>query len=229
MDIAFFFDMDGVLFDSMPLHAASWEETMLAHGLPFTKADCFRNEGRTGQDVIHEAILMYENREATEDEIWDIYEQKTQAFHRMGGAQPMKDVVEVLRYLRKLHAQIWVVTGSGQATLFTRLNEQIGPFFERERMITAYDVTHGKPDPEPYLIAWDRSRLPKKDCYVIENAPLGVRSGKAAGLTVFAVNTGPLPDEDLQQEGADMVLPDMLSLLEVLRQRFPLPKREKTW
>lgn len=79
-------------------------------------------------------------------------------------------------------------------------------------MVTAYDVKHGKPDPEPYLRAWERSGYPKEQCCVIENAPLGVRAGKAAGLYTIAVNTGPLPDEMLQREGADQVFPDMSAL-----------------
>ena len=82
-------------------------------------------------------------------------------------------------------------------------------------MITAFDVTHGKPDPEPYLKAWERSGLLKEQCFVVENAPLGIRSGKAAGLTVFAVNTGILTKEDLAQ--ADQVFDSMTELLEFLK------------
>jgi beta-phosphoglucomutase-like phosphatase (HAD superfamily) len=82
-------------------------------------------------------------------------------------------------------------------------------------MITAFDVKHGKPDPEPYLKAWERCGLPKEQCYVIENAPLGIRSGKAAGLTVFAVNTGILTKEDLAQ--ADQVFDSMTELLAFLQ------------
>ena len=55
------------------------------------------------------------------------------------------------------------------------------------------------PGHHPYLKAWERSGLPKEQCVVIENAPLGIRSGKAAGLTVYAVNTGILTREDLAQ------------------------------
>ena len=51
---AYFFDMDGVLFDSMPYHAIAWERVMNAHGMPFTRHDGFLNEGRTGQSVIAE-------------------------------------------------------------------------------------------------------------------------------------------------------------------------------
>jgi beta-phosphoglucomutase-like phosphatase (HAD superfamily) len=57
--------------------------------------------------------------------------------------------------------------------------------------------------------------LPKEQCYVIENAPLGIRSGKAAGLTVFAVNTGILTKEDLAQ--ADQVFDSMTELLAFLQ------------
>ena len=88
--------------------------------------------------------------------------------------------------------------------------------FQRDRMITALDVTRGKPDPEPYLKAWERSGVAKEQCVVIENAPLGIRSGKAAGLTVYAVNTGILTKEDLSQ--ADQVFNNMTELLAFLQE-----------
>jgi len=50
----------------------------------------------------------------------------------------------------------------------------------------------------------------------VENAPLGVRAGKAAGIYTVAVNTGILDDADLAAEGADLVLPDMKALLDRL-------------
>jgi len=62
--------------------------------------------------------------------------------------------------------------------------------------------------------------LDKSSCYVVENAPLGIRSGKAAGLTSFAVNTGPLPDADLWNEHADGVFADMPAFLHYLKTDF---------
>ena len=56
-----------------------------------------------------------------------------------------------------------------------------------------------------------------EECMVVENAPLGVRAAKAAGLFACAVNTGPLPDSDLTDEGADRVFPDMAALLDWLK------------
>lgn len=209
---AFFFDMDGVLFDSMPAHAAAWEEVMMRHGLNFRAQDVYINEGRTGQSVIREAITTIEHREPSDEEIWDIYHEKNEAFSRRGEPRPMRDVERVLRLLKERQRAIWIVTGSGQKSLFARLEGCFPGVFAPERMVTAYDVKHGKPDPEPYLRAWERSGYSKEQCCVIENAPLGVRAGKAAGLYTIAVNTGPLPDEMLQREGADQVFPDMDAL-----------------
>ena len=218
---AYFFDMDGVLFNSMPNHAIAWEEVMKQHQLPFTAYDCYLNEGRTGESVIREAMWKARNRDATPDEIATIYAEKSAYFTMLeqnaGGTPTIPGVAEVLRHVESCGNQIWVVTGSGMRSLLDNLNTVLPPVFQRERMITAFDVVKGKPDPEPYLKAWERSGLNKEQCVVIENAPLGVRSGKAAGLTVYAVNTGILTREDLEQAGADLVFNTMEELLEFLR------------
>lgn len=208
--------MDGVIFDSMPHHAQAWDIVMKRHGLDFTARDCYLQEGRTGQSVIYETILRCEHREATEEEIWPIYWEKTEMFQSLGGAEPMRGIHEVLDFLQAQGKDIYIVTGSGQKTLFNTLEQHFPGIFSRERMVTAFDVERGKPDPEPYLKAWEKSGLRKEDCCVIENAPLGIRSAKAAGLFAIGVNTGPLNDEDLLKEGADIVLPDMPALLRYL-------------
>jgi HAD superfamily hydrolase (TIGR01509 family) len=221
MNKAYFFDMDGVLFDSMPNHAIAWDEVMKKHALPFTARDCYINEGRTGESVIREAMQKARNRDATPDEIQTIYAEKSAYFtmleQQAGGTPTIPGVAEVLQYIQSYGHQIWVVTGSGMRSLLDNLNTVFPAIFARERMITAFDVVKGKPDPEPYLKAWERSGLSKEQCVVIENAPLGVRSGKAAGLTVYAVNTGVLSCEDLLEAGADKVFASMKELLVYLQ------------
>ena len=212
---AYFFDMDGVLFDSMPHHAIAWEEVMKKHGLSFTARECYVNEGRTGESVIREAMWKARNRDATPSEIEQIYAEKSAYFHQLGEALPIPNIAEVLQYVQSCGHQIWVVTGSGQRTLIDTLHTVFPGIFDNQRMITAFDVTHGKPNPEPYLKAWKRSGLKKEQCVVIENAPLGIQSGKDAGLTVYAVNTGILTREDLTQ--ADEVFDDMAQLLVFLQ------------
>ena len=217
---AYFFDMDGVLFDSMPRHAIAWEEVMKRHGLPFTARDCYINEGRTGESVIREAFQNVLGRDATPEEVKTIYAEKSAYYHQLlkTTTPTIPGVAEVLQFVKECGYQVWVVTGSGMRTLLDSLNNVFPTIFQQDRMITAFDVVKGKPDPEPYLKAWECSGLQKEQCFVIENAPLGVRSGKAAGLTVYAVNTGILTREDLQQAGADQVFDSMTELLDFLRQ-----------
>ena len=49
---AVLFDMDGVLFDSMPYHASAWSQVMQEAGYNFTPHDVYMNEGRTGSSTI---------------------------------------------------------------------------------------------------------------------------------------------------------------------------------
>ena len=73
-------------------------------------------------------------------------------------------------------------------------------------MVTAFDVTQGKPFPEPYLKALKKSGVQPWEAIVVENAPLGVKSASDAGLFTVAVNTGPLHSSVLANEGANIVL-----------------------
>ena len=215
---AVFFDQDGVLFNSMPYHAKSWELAMTENGMPFTAEQTYRNEGRTGASVIAEAYKLIHHNEAPQELIEAVYAAKSAHFNRLtGGKLPelIPGIREVLDYLHSKGVQCWVVTGSGQRSLLDKLNDTFPGIFSG--IITAYDVKYGKPNPEPYLKAWERSGFDKSECYVVENAPLGVRAGKAAGLFTIAVNTGILSDSELSVEGADKVFPNMDALLQWLK------------
>lgn len=231
---AYFFDMDGTLFDSMPHHAQAWDEVTRRHGLSFTPQECYREEGRTGIDILQE-IFRREQEKGNPTEIDTlspdeqlahiraVYQEKSARFKELGPIMPVEGAYQLLQYLHALSdTQIWIVTGSAQQSLFRQLDDAFPGIFTRERMITADDVRHGKPSPEPYLIAWQRTGLPKSDCCVIENAPLGVRSAKAAGLFTYAVNTGNLPVSALQEEGADCVVGNMAQLLQIISKTHTL-------
>lgn len=157
---------------------------------------------------------------ATPELIEAIYKDKSEHFTEMTGGFPgiIPNVDKVLQFLRAHGIECWVVTGSGQHNLIDALNDTFDHAFTG--IISSFDVQKGKPDPEPYLKAWERSGFKKEECMVVENAPLGVRAGKAAGLFCCAVNTGILPDDDLWAEHADIVLPDMQALLEWFKQHI---------
>jgi beta-phosphoglucomutase-like phosphatase (HAD superfamily) len=213
---AVFFDMDGVIFDSMPRHAKAWSEAMALEGLPFSEYQVYLQEGRTGSGTVTDVFLAHGRGVPSEDDIKRIYANKSRIFDSFGDPIPMRGMVEVLEKVKSLGLEIYIVTGSGQASLLDTLNHYFSNTFCKEKMVTAYDVKKGKPDPEPYLMALEKAGLQPNEAMVVENAPLGVRSAKGAGIFTVAVNTGILSDDDLWQAGADVVLPDMAALLEKL-------------
>ena len=215
---AVLFDMDGVLYNSMPSHAKAWHRAMAHFGYNLPEQEAYMHEGRTGASTINIVSHRQRGVEESEERIQEIYRVKSQFFNEYPPAEPMPGALKLLRKLQAQGLKILIVTGSGQASLLDRLNHHFPGVFCRELMVTAFDVQRGKPDPEPYLMGLQKGGLRAEECVVVENAPLGVRAAKAAGIFTIAVNTGPLPDEALINEGADLLLPSMQTLCDVWEQ-----------
>lgn len=211
---AVLFDMDGVLFNSMPNHARAWNEAMEHYGMHLSCEEAYLHEGRTGASTINIVSQRERGHDATPEEIERIYQTKTEIFNSYPKAERMPGAWEAIRQMKADGLTIMVVTGSGQASLLERLNRNFPDTFRQELMVTAYDVKHGKPSPEPYLMALEKAGLHPNEAIVVENAPMGVHAGVAAGIFTVAVNTGPLPDQVLLDEGANLLLPSMLTLSE---------------
>ena len=210
-----FFDMDGVLYDSMPNHVQAWGETLSEWGLSVSPEDIYMMEGRTGNSTIDTIIKQNWGREATQQEKETIYAQKAQRFVELNATPKLiPDVLKVLEKVKQLGLKQIVVTGSGQPTLFNSLDSHFPNFFEKDLIVTAYDVQYGKPHPEPYLMGLKKANVKPDEAIVIENAPLGIESAVAAGIYTIAVNTGPLPDDVLRKSGANAVFPSMKALAE---------------
>jgi beta-phosphoglucomutase-like phosphatase (HAD superfamily) len=209
---AIFFDMDGVLFNSMPLHADAWLKTFSDYGLVLPEHEPYMNEGSTALYTIDKMYRKYQNRTVQPEIIEKIKQDK----HKYMASLPKPGVIEKMPEFVDFTAanklDHWVVTGSAQHNLIDRINTEYNSNFDRKKMVTAHDVKIGKPNPEPYLMALNKSGYQKNEAIVIENAPLGVESAKAAGLFTIAINTGPLDPEVLKNAGADIVLDDSLIL-----------------
>lgn len=209
---AVFFDMDGVLYDSMKHHAKAWVEALTEKGLAFSEYEAYLNEGRTGASTIDGVFNNAFGRDATEEEKQEIYRLKSANFEACGKTEPMPYALELLQKIQAESLGIFVVTGSGQPSLLDSLEANFPGIFCKEKMVTAFDVKYGKPNPEPYLIALHKSGLQPWEVLVVENAPLGVESATAAGLFTIGVNTGPLNPTILSDSGASLVFASMEEL-----------------
>ena len=213
---AILFDMDGVLYDSMPNHSKAWSQAMEKFGMHMSPYDVYMNEGATGHDTVVRISLRDRGYEATQSEIDDIYGYKASLFRSMPEARIMPGALEVFRKADALGLKILVVTGSGQKNLIERAQKDFEGFITRDRMVTAFEVTRGKPFPDPYLKGLEIAGIQASEAVVVENAPLGIRASVAAGIDTIAVNTGPLEDEVLLAERPVLLLHSMQELADRL-------------
>ena len=210
---AVLFDMDGVLFDSMPNHALSWHKVMKAHGFDLSCEEAYLHEGRTGSDTIQIACRK-KGVTISDEEIKEIYKEKTEIFKMLPVPVRMTGSDALLMKVMNDGLVPMLVTGSGQVSLLDSLNVSFPGVFLKERMVTSFDVNNGKPHPEPYLKALGKGNLKPWEAIVIENAPLGIEAARRAGLFSIALNTGPLSDLLLWEAGANLLYPSMSALNE---------------
>ena len=214
---AVLFDMDGVIYDSMSNHAVSWHEAMKDYGLEMPYSGAYQYEGMRGVETVKLLARQQWERTLSDEEAMEMYKHKSALFAEHCKETPatiMPGIKTPMEQIKASGMKICVVTGSGQHTLLDKLLADFPGLLSEELMVTAFDVTHGKPDPEPYIIGTRKCDVAPWEAIVVENAPLGVRAAHAAHCFTIAVNTGPLPDEMLAREGADLIYPKMTALSE---------------
>lgn len=202
-------DMDGVIYDSMKYHALAWQQVAEEIGIPYSLEDIYIHEGMVGTTIVQLAYRNATGKELSLEEAKKIYSRKAQLFREIGKREPMPGTDRMLKAFERAGIRRILVTGSAQPSLFENINNDFPGAFLPEDKITGFDVTHGKPDPEPYLKGLALAGVNPEEAIVIENAPLGVRSGKAAGVFTIAVMTGPVPREMFVEERADLIFPSM--------------------
>ena len=193
------FDLDGVLVDSTPAVARVWAGWAREHGFEPNEV-VKRAHGHpsiaTIRELLPDADHAEEDREVERREIADVE-----------GVVPLPGAKELLR---ALPLEYWaIVTSCARALAHVRI--AAAGLLEPKHLVTATDVRLGKPDPEPYLKGAQMLGVPAGDCLVVEDAPAGIRAGKAAGARVLALRTT-ASDAELQQAGADWIADDCAEL-----------------
>jgi mannitol-1-/sugar-/sorbitol-6-phosphatase len=190
---AVLFDLDGVLIDSTPAVTRVWSRWAVEHGLdPETVVRIAH--GRPSRTTLRELLpnsdIDREDREVERREMEDL-----DGVVLLPGAREL---------LNSLPPDRWTIATSGTRPLAeVRLRAAGLPI--PKTLITSSDVKIGKPDPEPYLKAAAKLGFAASDCIVVEDAPAGVRAGKAAGARVIAFLTT-MVRRDLEEAGADWIV-----------------------
>jgi mannitol-1-/sugar-/sorbitol-6-phosphatase len=196
-------DMDGVLVDSTPAVARVWSRWAEMHGMD-PESVVKQAHGRPSLATIVELLPNAGSEIHRRENHW----------MELGELADFSDVIALPGTKELLSAlpanQLAVVTSAIRALAEVRLRTAgLLPYVRN--MVTVDDIHRGKPNPEPYLKGAAKLSLPPSECVVIEDAPSGVRSGKAAGARVLAIRTT-TGDEELLAAGADWVTNDCASL-----------------
>jgi mannitol-1-/sugar-/sorbitol-6-phosphatase len=170
-------DLDGTLVDSSAVVERSWRVWAGEYGVDPEHVIAL-SSGRRSADAIDELLPAADRAGALARidalELTDV-----------DGVVPAPGALDLLAGLR---GTPWAVVTSGSAALMTVRMDAAG-IPRPPVLVTADDVSAGKPDPEGYRLAARRLGLDPADCVVLEDAPAGVAAGKAAGATVLAVTT----------------------------------------
>ena len=194
------FDLDGVLVDSTPAVARVWAWWARRHGFQDPDEIVRRAHGRPSIDSIRELLPRAdhdaENREVERREIEDT-----------DGVIPLPGTLELLQAIPR---EKWaIVTSCTRRLAEVRIATAGLP--KPKYMVTSTDITNGKPHPEPYLKGAKILGAAGAECVVIEDAPAGIRAGKAAGARVVALRTT-TGDAELREAGGDWIVNDCADL-----------------
>lgn len=193
---AVLFDLDGTLISSLAAVERSWAQLFEEYAIPPERF--FVPHGIPARDLLESFMddRSPEDRAAAFDRIVEIEVADTAGVDVLPGAMA---ALEALAPSRRCA----IVTSGTRDLAHSRLVATGLPV--PAVVITADDVTHGKPHPEPYVAGAAALGVDVTDCLVVEDARSGIASGRAAGASILALATN-VPAEELD---GDLVVPDL--------------------
>ncbi|MER7707668.1 HAD-IA family hydrolase [Kitasatospora sp. NPDC097605] len=202
---AVLFDLDGTLVATEHRSRAAWTRLFTAHHVPCDDAVLATFTGRRGHEALADHLHHFPGH--TVDELFD----EAVGYLRGSDSPPPFAVPGAVDLLADLHAHgvpLAVVT-SALRIHATAMLDHVGGAGLFRVIVTAEDVSAGKPDPQGYLAACRALGVHPADGLAFEDAPAGVLAAKGAGLRCVALTTTYGPS-DLAQ--ADLVVPDLTAL-----------------
>ena len=205
---AVLFDLDGVLIDSMPHHVRAWQEVFREFGVELPSETLRRSEGEKAKITIKK-LAQKHGLHFNDEQLEELVEKKRRIYRKNAGRGLRPLALQAVEACRQRGIKTAIVTGSVRPNLEWTLSAEERDLFDV--IITAEQCSSSKPHPEPFLKAAQRLGIEPDRCLVIENAPLGIQSARAAGMTCIAITTT-LPADALAD--ADKIIPDLDHLVD---------------
>ncbi|WP_337176374.1 HAD family phosphatase [Paludisphaera sp.] len=201
-------DHDGVLVDTLKLHQDSWVAMAAEADLPITSEFVLETFGMTNAMILRMVL-----GESLADADVLAYSDRKEAMYRdlargrialMDGVRPFLDAMTAAGF-------VLAIGSSGVRKNLELTVEECGLPGRFAAIVAGEDVTRGKPDPQVFLLAAERSGVAPGESIVFEDAPVGIRAAKAAGMLAVGV-TSSHDEAALREAGADVVVPDLSRL-----------------
>ena len=215
MKIGLIFDMDGVIVDNHEFHYKTWQALCKDFGKPMDAEQYKENlNGRT----LDQIVQFIFDEPISESRVRELGERKEALYRKI--YQPfIRPLPGLHRFLDKAHAKgVPMVVGTSapkENVYFTMNGTGLGHYFKA--VLDERAVLNGKPDPEIYLKCAEKIGLPNAHCVVFEDAPSGIKAGKAAGSKVIGLATSysrsELDADFIIDDFSDLSLEQIIDLL----------------
>ncbi len=176
MTTSWIFDFDGVLVNTMEAHFASYGKALAEAGVPIDRELFFSHAGMTGR----EQIAWFARAAGAQVDVEAVYRRKSEiARESPGSVEPIEANIALLRLLRAAGHRVAIASGSSRPSILP-IMEALG--IESDAVVTAEDVSRGKPHPDLFLTAARRLGAPPEECVVVEDSDVGIECARNAGM-----------------------------------------------
>lgn len=179
MGLAYIFDFDGVLVNTMSAHFSAYGQALAEVGVPIDKDQFYSQAGMTG----HEQISFFAKKAGVAIDVGRVYERTREI--RLEQPQPTEGIacnLELLRLLRGAGVPVAIATGSSRPSILPIMREH---GMEADAIVTAEDIQRGKPFPDLFLRAAEALKIAPADCVVVEDSDVGIEAARAAGMAAL--------------------------------------------
>ncbi|EPX58414.1 Beta-phosphoglucomutase [Cystobacter fuscus DSM 2262] len=206
---AVLFDLDGVIIDTTDMHYRAWDTFARSHGYIPSQTELLATNGRRAD----ETLRAWFGERLGESELAALVHEREMLFNRKLAIEPVSAIPGVHEFISALRrAGVPYAVGTSAVPMNAELAlSRLGLRELFDVLVTAADVTRGKPDPEVYLKAAAALGVPPTACVVFEDSVLGLRAARAAGAKCVALTTS-FPRDVLLREEPEWLVEDFRSM-----------------
>ena len=192
---AVLWDLDGTLVDSGDYHWRSWRDTMRGEGVELSYQQFLDSFGQKNDRI----LTTWMGGAATEDVIRRIGDAKEALYREFAVAEGLAALPGAAAWVERLHAAGWkqaIASSAPKENVRVMLDVlKLDHYFDA--IVSAEDVTAGKPDPQVFLAAAAKLHTPPASCVVVEDAAAGIEAARRAGMKCIGVSTSSVLPADV--------------------------------